>query len=71
MAMSQPHEWNDDDRVDAAELEQAMASWDTDGQHDDSTGNDAGAEQAFGHDADVGDSDRQTRSSTTGRTGPH
>jgi hypothetical protein len=60
-----------------SELSNAMASWDTDGQGD-PTDNDAGAEQAFGHDAHVRDDgadetdpDREFRPSTTGRSGPH
>ena len=55
-----------------------MASWDLDGQGD-PTDNDAGLEQAFGHDAQVPDQDdrgqtdpdREYRPSTTGRSGPH
>jgi hypothetical protein len=56
-----------------------MATSDLDGQSDDVTGNDAGAEQEFGHDSRVRpdaqpgatDPDREFRPSTTGRTGPH
>jgi hypothetical protein len=61
-----------------SELSNAMASWDLDGQGD-PTDNDAGAEQAFGHGAQVPDDgnpaetdpDRESRPSTTGRSGPH
>jgi hypothetical protein len=61
-----------------SELSNAMASWDLDGQGD-PTDNDAGAEQAFGHgahvpdetDPDQTDPDRESRPSTTGRSGPH
>jgi hypothetical protein len=70
--------WRDEQRLPLSDLSQAMATSAQDGQVDDVTGNDAGAEQAFGHDAQVGgeagdatDPDRATRPSTTGRTGPH
>ncbi|GGQ54203.1 hypothetical protein [Couchioplanes azureus] len=68
--------WRDEDKLSTKALGDAMASWDTDGQGD-PTGNDAGAEQAFGHDVHVPDEhgrtdpDREFRPSTTGRTGPH
>lgn len=62
----------------AADVADAMATWDTDGQND-PTGNDAGEEQAFGHDSRaeghdpdaVTDPERALRPSTTGRTGPN
>jgi hypothetical protein len=71
--------WRDEERLPVSELSRAMASSDTDGQHDDVTGNDAGSELAFGHDvqaetgtdAEVDDPYRNVRPSTTGRTGPH
>jgi hypothetical protein len=69
--------WRDDEKLPMSELSNAMASWDLDGQGD-PTDNDAGAEQAFGHgahvpdeDSDETDPDRETRPSTTGRSGPH
>ncbi|WP_199513614.1 hypothetical protein [Nucisporomicrobium flavum] len=70
--------WRDEDKLSVADLSDAMATWDTDGQGD-PTGNDAGEEQAFGHGsrvadepgADQTDPDREYRPSTTGRTGPH
>ena len=69
--------WRDEERLPVSELSKAMASYDTDGQND-PTDNDAGEEQAFGHDAfvpddgsDTTDPDREFRPSTTGRTGPH
>jgi hypothetical protein len=70
--------WRDEEKLPMSELGNAMASWDLDGQGD-PTDNDAGAEQAFGHDAhvpaendaDETDPDREFRPSTTGRTGPH
>jgi hypothetical protein len=69
--------WRDEEKLPVSELSQAMASWDLDGQGD-ATGNDAGAEQEFGHDSRVPTDDepgaegpdRAARPSTTGRTGP-
>ena len=71
--------WRDEEKLPVSELSKAMASWDLDGQTDDVTGNDAGAEDEFGHDSrvrpeaepDASDPDREFRPSTTGRTGPH
>jgi hypothetical protein len=71
--------WRDEEKLPLSELSRAMGTYDLDGQRDDETGNDAGAEIAFGHDAQVHgepgqgatDPDRATRPSTTGRTGPH
>jgi len=60
--------WRDEQKTPLSELTNAMASWDTDGQND-ATGNDAGEEEAFGHDAVV--DPRHARPSTTGRTGPN
>ena len=70
--------WRDEDKTSVRDLGAAMASWDLDGQGD-PTDNDAGLEQAFGHDAQVPDQDdrgqtdpdREYRPSTTGRSGPH
>jgi hypothetical protein len=69
--------WRDEDKLSVESLSDAMATWDTDGQGD-PTDNDAGEEQAFGHDsrphADdpaATDPDREFRPSTTGRSGPH
>jgi hypothetical protein len=68
--------WRDEEQLPVSELSKAMASWDLDGQND-PTDNDAGLEQAFGHDAQVPDEDgttdpdREFRPSTTGRSGPH
>jgi hypothetical protein len=69
--------WRDEAKLPVSELSRAMASWDLDGQGD-PTGNDAGAEEAFGHDSqvplevepDATDPYRESRPSTTGRTGP-
>ena len=71
--------WRDEEKLPVSELSAAMASSDTDGQHDDETGHDMGAEQAFGHGTqaegtpgpDATDPHRAARPSTTGRTGPH
>jgi hypothetical protein len=60
--------WRDESKLPLSELENAMATWDTDGQND-ATGNDAGEEQAFGHDAVV--DPEHHHPSTTGRTGPN
>ena len=70
--------WRDEDKTSVKDLSEAMASWDLDGQGD-PTDNDAGLEQAFGHDAQVPDQDgrgqtdpdREYRPSTTGCGGPH
>ena len=64
--------WRDEEKLPVSELSQAMASWDIDGQND-PTDNDAGEEQAFGHGAQVEatDPERDSRPSTTGRSGPH
>jgi hypothetical protein len=69
--------WRDEKKLPLSELNQAMASWDLDGQND-PTDNDSGEEQAFGHGSVAGagehdetDPDRAQRPSTTGRSGPH
>jgi hypothetical protein len=70
--------WRDEEKLPVSELSKAMASWDIDGQND-PTDNDAGEEQAFGNEAFVEtagepgltDPDRDSRPSTTGRSGPH
>jgi hypothetical protein len=66
--------WRDEDKLPVSELSKAMASWDTDGQGDD-TGNDVGAEQAAAvtpeRDESADDPDRAFRPSTTGHTGPN
>jgi len=70
--------WRDEENLPLSELGEAMASWDVDGQNDPTDG-DAGAEQAFGHGAQVDpaevdartDPGRPSRPSTTGRSGPH
>lgn len=80
------HVWRDDKRLPLTELDGAMGSSTPDGQVDDVTGNEAGAESAFGHGAEADDPDqpydeeraaqmsddqRRFRPSTTGRSGPH
>ncbi len=57
--------WRDEERLPVDELNRAMATYSADGQVDDATGNDAGAEGAFGEDP------IQQRPSPDGRTGPH
>ncbi|MFC7533657.1 hypothetical protein [Actinoplanes sp. GCM10030250] len=52
--------WRDEERLPLEELNQAMATWDTDGQND-TTDNDSGQE----------DPSTDRRPSTTGITGPH
>ncbi|MDG4788363.1 hypothetical protein O7626_20910 [Micromonospora sp. WMMD1102] len=80
------HVWRDEERLPLRDLEEAMGTSTPDGQVDDVTGNDAGAESAFGHGAEPDDPDqpsgedqaaqrtddqRRYRPSTTGRNGPH
>ncbi|MCW6010724.1 hypothetical protein K1W54_40170 [Micromonospora sp. CPCC 205371] len=61
--------WRDEEKLPVEELTRAMGVSSQDGQVDDVTGNDAGAEAAFGHDEDI--PDHEDRPTTTGRTGPH
>ncbi|GAB3983240.1 hypothetical protein V1634_24895 [Plantactinospora veratri] len=80
------HVWRDEEQLPLQELERAMGTSTPDGQVDDVTGNDAGAESAFGHGEAADDTDRpydeeqadqrtdeqrRYRPSTTGRNGPH
>jgi hypothetical protein len=64
--------WRDEEKTSVKDLSEAMATWDTDGQGD-PTGNDAGEEAAFGHDAQARtepgqtDPDRGIRPGTVGR----
>ncbi len=55
--MTQPDsgQWRDEERLPLSELDQALASYSQDGQLDDATGGDAGAEAAFGDGAVPGD----------------
>lgn len=57
--------WRDEEKLPVEELNRAMATYSADGQVDDGTGNDAGAEAAFGNE------DLSQRPSPDGRTGPH
>ncbi|MEV6491760.1 hypothetical protein AB0M20_24585 [Actinoplanes sp. NPDC051633] len=66
----QDGQWRDEEKLPLSELNQAMASWDTDGQND-PTDNDAGEEEAFGHGGEGSGGELSDRPSTTGRTGPH
>lgn len=65
--------WRDEERLPLAELSDAVAVSPTDGQVDDVTGNDAGAEEEFGHDARPRERGEEhvLRPSPTGRQGPH
>ena len=57
--------WRDEERLPVDELNRAMATYSSDGQVDDVTGNDAGAEETFGEDP------LPPRPSPDGRSGPH
>jgi len=48
MTERDPANWRDEKRLPLAELDQALASYSQDGQLDDATGGDAGAEAEFG-----------------------
>jgi hypothetical protein len=78
--------WRDDKRLPLSELTQAMASYSADGQVDEPTGGDAGAQAAFGQAGPAGrggatqpagdpdpDSEegRRQRPSPDGRIGPN
>jgi hypothetical protein len=76
-------QWRDPERLPLSELDRALATYSFDGQVDDPTGGDAGAEEAFGDDpipfsgdAEAGDPDPDTvegralRPSPEGRQGP-
>jgi hypothetical protein len=83
----QERAWRDEERLPLSELERAMGAAASDGEVDDVTGSDAGAESAFGHGAEpadtppaghgtnggreMTDNQRRYRPSTTGRTGPN
>ncbi|KXK58631.1 hypothetical protein AWW66_28665 [Micromonospora rosaria] len=76
--------WRNEERTSLEELDRAIARSPVDGQSDDVTGNDAGAEAEFGHGPEavdrgaspsgrareMTDEERAYRPSTTGRTGP-
>lgn len=49
--------WRDEERLPLAELDRALARSANDGEVDDVTGEDAGAESAFGHGAEAGPAD--------------
>jgi hypothetical protein len=61
--------WRDERTLPLSELDRAMATSAGEGQTDDTSGGDAGAEAAFGHGASV-DGEPAERPSPTGRTGP-
>ncbi|WP_192772304.1 hypothetical protein [Plantactinospora soyae] len=60
------HVWRDEERLPLRDLERAMSSSTPDGQVDDVTGNDAGAESAFGHGPEA-DSDEPPADSRAAR----
>ena len=68
--------WRDEQRLPLSELDEAMATYSQDGQVDDLTGEDAGAEAEFGHDAEPDGEDERGRrpspdgTTPTGRSGP-
>jgi hypothetical protein len=69
--------WRDEERLPLDELTDAIAAPAADGEVDDATGGDAGAEDEFGHgphpkgeDDGDGNGHGPQRPSTTGRTGP-
>jgi hypothetical protein len=49
MTEREPQQWRDPQRLPLSELDEAMATYSQDGQADDLTGADAGAEEEFGH----------------------
>jgi hypothetical protein len=70
--------WRDEERLPLQDLERAMGVSAADGEVDDTTGNEAGPESAFGHGPEAAsqedgatDPERAYRPSTTGRAGPH
>jgi hypothetical protein len=73
MSSDQGAAWRDEERLPLSELADAMAVSAFDGQVDDVTGNDAGAEDEFGHDARPRErtEEHTMRPSPTGRQGPH
>jgi hypothetical protein len=69
--MTEPDDaqWRDPDKLPLTELDRAMATYSFDGQVDDLTGGDAGAEDEFGDDPDVIEG-RPMRPGPDGRQGP-
>jgi hypothetical protein len=65
--------WRDEERLPVSELSRAMATYSHDGQADDVTGNDAGAELEFGDGSTARRAGRPSPDGTTadGRTGPN
>ncbi|GIJ48700.1 hypothetical protein Val02_55860 [Virgisporangium aliadipatigenens] len=66
-------QWRDEERLPLAELDRAMATYSHDGQADDATGNDAGAELEFGDGSTARRPGRPSPDGPTvdGRTGPN
>lgn len=67
--------WRDEERLPLSELTRAMATYSQDGQVDDLTGSDAGAETEFGHQpgpaGEQGPRPSPDGPSGTGRSGPN
>jgi hypothetical protein len=61
--------WRDEERLPLSELDQALATYSTDGQLDDPTGGDAGAEEEFGDEERL-EPGRLGRPSFEGHSGP-
>jgi hypothetical protein len=53
MAEHESGVWRDDKRLPLSELDRALATYSQDGQVDDLTGEDAGAEAEFGHEPEA------------------
>src|SRR4051812_2021718 len=71
-AASEPGVWRDEEELPLSELARAMATYSQDGQVDDLTGSDAGAEAEFGHEpaAATGDPDPGSESGRRFRPSP-
>jgi hypothetical protein len=67
--MTESEPWRDPDHVPLDDLSDAMAVYSADGQVDDPTGGDAGAEDEFGHEAHPR-GEKGVPPSPEGRTGP-
>lgn len=71
--MSQNENWRDPEHLPLDDLTDAMAVYSSDGQLDDVTGNEAGAEEAFGDGPGARGPipEELRRPSPEGRSGPH
>jgi hypothetical protein len=71
MEREQDGVWRDPERTSLEELSDAVGVYSADGQVDDATGGEAGAEQEFGHGPrPAGEEGHRSRPSPEGRTGP-